>query len=303
MDQEALQKPQEAAGGRQGAGMTRRGVFIVLVLALAGWSAWLVLTWLNWGAASHDHVEIKLERIQPGRADLLRECGSFSGVRVFLVLGQSNAANHGEPRGVSLHGQVWSNGHCYALADPLPGGTGAGGSVWPRLADTWFARTGERSLFILLGVDATSVVDWVSNAGLAGRLDELLAQLQSYGLKPDAVLWQQGEADARRGTETEDYEERLAALIARWRAGGVSSPVFLARSTQCRSAPYQPVRMAIARLADVHQGVFVGADADTIPAGGRHDGCHFNAAGLEQAAAAWVEALLEAGALSSLASP
>lgn len=257
----------------------------------------------EWFRAKPDHVAEKLKQIQRADPELRRDCGERSSMRAFLVLGQSNAANHGSPPGSSERGLLWSEGACHALTDPVAGGTGTGGSIWPRFADAWFARTGERSLFIVLAIDATSVNEWATNPGLLHRLDDLLQQLRRYELHPDAVLWQQGEADARRSTAAPDYAQGLEAVIARLRAGGVSSPVFLARSTRCRSERSDPVRQAVNSLIDARRAILAGPDTDEIGLAARHDGCHFGTQGLAQAATAWVDVVVDAGVLAPLAQP
>lgn len=280
----------------------RRLALPAVVVMLVGAAGWFAMH--GWGDAASrtGHVERKLALIQQGIAEAQRDCGDLSSTRIFLVLGQSNAANHGDPRGASEHGAVWWEGQCFALADPVPGGTGSGGSVWPRFADAWFARTGERSLFVVLGVDATSVGEWAGNAHLVGSLAGLMAEMERHRLQPDAVFWQQGEADARRGTTASVYAERLAVVIERLRAAGVSSPVFLARSTRCRSDAFEPVRLAISRLVDSHVDILAGPDTDQVALEARHDGCHFGAEGLDQAALAWVESVAASGVLRPFAS-
>lgn len=271
------------------------------VVMLACLLAYLVKSG-EWPGARADHVESKLKLVQRADADLRRDCGDVWSMRVFLILGQSNAANHGEGRATSAHGLAWSENACFMLADPVPGGTGSGGSIWPRFADAWFARTGERSLFLVLAIDATSVGEWAGNPHLVHRFEALLDALRQHELSPDAVFWQQGEADARRSTSTASYTENLRAVIARLRAGGVSSPVFLARSTRCRSEAAEPIRAAVDSLIDPGSAILAGPDTDRIGLGLRHDGCHFGAEGLAQAAAAWVDTVAGGAALEPLAS-
>lgn len=271
----------------------------VAIVVLVGLLTHLVKSGDGFGGRP-DHVERKLELVQRANVAFRRDCGDLSSMRVFLVLGQSNAANHGDAPAASSHGLVWSENACFALTDPLPGGTGAGGSIWPRFADAWFARTGERSLFVVLAIDATTVGEWATNPHLVRRQEALLSLLHEHGLRPDAVLWQQGEADARRSTAAADYAESLGVVIARLRAGGVSGPVFLAHSTRCRSEAAEPIRAAVDSLIDGPRAILAGPDTDRLGLALRHDACHFGAEGLAQAAAAWVEAVADAAVLAPL---
>ena len=62
---------------------------------------------------------------------------------VFLIIGQSNGANHGETRH-SCKEAVFNfnpfDGGCYRASDPLLGATGDLGSPWCLLADALIAR-------------------------------------------------------------------------------------------------------------------------------------------------------------------
>ena len=54
---------------------------------------------------------------------------------VLLVAGQSNAANHGQPRGrAGADSFALSSEGLFRLEDPLPGASGPGGSPWPHWA-------------------------------------------------------------------------------------------------------------------------------------------------------------------------
>ena len=58
----------------------------------------------------------------------------------------------------------------------------------------------------VMGVDATSMDDWVGEGSPLGeRLENLVKSMQALDLAPNLVLWQQGEADARLGTTAAVY--------------------------------------------------------------------------------------------------
>ena len=210
---------------------------------------------------------------------------------VLLALGQSNAANHGslDKRGAEPVALV-AEGKCVRAADPLAGGTGEGGSIWQRLPAALREQQGARPIVLsVLGVDASSIDEWTSRGSpLRQRLVEQIASLLRLGLRPDFVLWQQGEADSRAGTSTADYAERLDRLAAIVDEAGAKAPIILARSTICRSAPNDSIRTAIAAKASADHHFRLGPDTDVLAGEGfRRDGCHFTSDGLDSAAKMW----------------
>jgi len=216
---------------------------------------------------------------------------------VLLVLGQSNAGNHGEPSATPGLPQVLVTqaGACGLSGDPLPGGTGRGASPWPLLRGQLApARTASPIVIQLLAVDASALQDWIGDgSALRHRLTTMLAASKATGLAPALVLWQQGEADAQRGTSEEDYRRGLLALRRLLVSAGTDASIVMARSTVCRSAPYAPVRRAMAALAsDLPTQFQLGPDTDQLVGPQmRPDGCHWSQAGLLAAATLWAEAL------------
>lgn len=213
---------------------------------------------------------------------------------VLLILGQSNAGNHGaedEPLGVGVAPQVtvFSGGLCLRSGDPLPGGTGRHKSVWSRLPAHLKLQgyTGE-VVIVLLAVEATTVNDWSRvSSPLHKRLQSLLLAMQTDHLRPSLVLWQQGEADALRNTKVDDYVTDFESLLQSIRAAGVTAPVLLARSTYCNGSDGRLVRQAVSRLLARLPDVQAGPDTDTLLGKNRTRGCHFSSAGVDAAAALW----------------
>jgi hypothetical protein len=219
---------------------------------------------------------------------------------VLLILGQSNAANHSYTRGRSSYGALWFDGRCYAITDPLAGATGTGGSIWSALALSTGANSGQRDLMLVVqAVDATRVSDWLGPGSISDRLASTLDALRAQRLAVSAVLWQQGEADAREGTSNEVYAAALTILIHRLRDHGISGPVLLARSTRCRNAGSEDIRRAVARVAQKEPDVFLGPDTDALGDEFRSDGCHFNDAGRQRVADAWLKVLRERGVIDA----
>lgn len=214
---------------------------------------------------------------------------------VLLVLGQSNAGNHGAIRGgATPEARVFAQGRCHVAADPLPGATGRGGSIWTRLPDALRRRGATRPLLLVpLAVDATQVDDWVREGSpLTAQLRGLLRSLRAAQVQPDFVLWQQGEADAQRGTSGADYAAGIDALRSLLRAEQVHAPILLAVSTQCRGADGRAVRDAVLQAPQRHADIALGPDTDSLRGPYRADGCHFSALGLEAAADEWAGALV-----------
>lgn len=156
--------------------------------------------------------------------------------RVILVLGQSNAANHGESAGpVTPSVHSFYEGKCYQARDPLPGASGQGGSVWTRLAPRFLSLEGvHQVLLVPWAVGSTSISQWNTHPVLVKGLARTVEGLRNLDLMPDLVLWHQGEAESYRGTTGEAYQEGFSRWLARLRAQGVNAPVMVARATLCQ---------------------------------------------------------------------
>lgn len=254
---------------------------------------------LGWRLLKPDASSLasRLARVQGLAQATPEDCVQFKDLQplVLLVLGQSNAANHGVPgteAGPAV--RVVHDGRCAWARDPLPGGTGNGASVWTLLPQALQQAGVQRAVVLqVLAVDASTLQEWVApDSALRRRLVATLAANRQAGLTPDLVLWQQGEADARDGRTQAAYALGLRTLGQILRDQGVQAPVMLARSTVCRSSPHGPVRAAADALAAEGHGYVPGPDTDRIPGpADRADGCHWNAAGRLSAARLWAQAI------------
>ena len=221
------------------------------------------------------------------------ECRSGEPLLRLLVLGQSNAANHGELDTAPSAVDLLAGTRCIRASDPLPGATGRGGSVWAKLEVAW-AELGlpHRLQLSILAVDATSSADWTTDGPLRTALFEHARLMLKAGTLPHFVLWQQGEADARQGVDEQTYKRNLQLLAHDLAQAGVDAPVVLARSTLCRSAPSNEIRAAIESLASSDPRFRLGPDIDDLAGPTyRHDGCHLSIAGRKAAAARWAAVL------------
>jgi hypothetical protein len=217
---------------------------------------------------------------------------------VLLVLGQSNAGNHGAEGEVPTSRLpprvlVFDGIGCTWVTDPLPGATGRHQSIWSDLP----ARLAERGLhqpvvLALLAVDSTAMDDWTRlSSPLRLRLAGLMRQLLAAGLEPALVLWQQGEADALRGTSRSAYAESFELLRLQVRNAGVAAPIVLAMSTRCGAADGREVRAAVDDLLALHHDLRRGPDTDQLTQSNRVRNCHFSGTGLRAASVLWAQAI------------
>ncbi len=178
---------------------------------------------------------------------------------------------------------------CIRASDPLPGGTGTGGSIWQRLPSLLSMEIDSRPIVLsVLAVDATSIDDWTNpNSPLQSRFASQVASMKRLGLSPNLVLWQQGEADARMGTGKDDYARGLGKLAATLNEIGVNAPIILARSTICGSSPSEAIRSAIEATALSDHRFRLGPDTDALSDQIFRNGCHLTADGLDSAAKMW----------------
>lgn len=215
-----------------------------------------------------------------------------AGTEVWLALGQSNAANSGAERFAGRDGVGTFDGTgCEPAADPLPGASGDGGSVWIPLANRWAADgRAARVLIVSRAEGATHVAEWLPGTKLFARVARTTEGLRRQGLRVTRLLWHQGEADAVTGTSGESYERDLKKVIAGLRAIGIDAPVHVAVAGRCREFHSDAVRAA--QAAVVRAGIAKrGPDTDVIGMDQRHERCHFDATGQRRAAALWFEAL------------
>jgi Carbohydrate esterase, sialic acid-specific acetylesterase len=241
-------------------------------------------------------LQNRLDMRQAAGAAIQSPCQPTAARRpyVLLALGQSNAGNHGLPDAAARSITMIWNEKCITARDPLPGATGSGASIWPRLVAVMERKQDQRPVVVsVLAIDASSIDDWTrQRSPLRHQLMRQLADMKKMGMPPDAVLWQQGEADARTGTSADDYAAKLDQLATIVTDADIKAPVFLARSTVCRTPANLQIRSAIEQKIVQGGRWMSGPDTDTLSDGRfRHDGCHLSAAGLDAAADLWAASL------------
>ena len=213
---------------------------------------------------------------------------------VFLIIGQSNAGNHGQSRYAAIEDVFNFNpfdGLCYHASDPLLGATGDDGSPWCRLGDELIRDGFARSILLCpLSVAGATVAEWAPGGPYHHRMTYSVGRLRDAGFWPSHVLWHQGEADALYGTTVEAYMESFRALVQSLRELAITGPIFVATASYFagptgHEAGQTRIRAAQRALIDPERSIFAGPDTDTIR--DRFDGCHMGAVGLRDHAAAW----------------
>lgn len=214
-------------------------------------------------------------------------------VEVWFVTGQSNAAGSAEPPANAAAGQVYLRfgGTCWTATLPLLGASslpsGANNyNPFLAVANSYAAATGKQVVLHFLSVGGASITRWTSD--LADELETELRQAAPV----DRVLWQQGESDALRGMDTATYLQHFAAVVRTVHSAvGLGAKLHVAKSSRCYDlGGDNPV--GAAHLALQQQGLG-GPDTDSLGAAYRYDRCHFNAAGVEEFARLWTQALLQ----------
>lgn len=221
-------------------------------------------------------------------------CAPFRqpGSEVWLALGQSNAGNHGERRYTGSAGVFTFDGQrCVPAQDPMPGTSGAGGSVWVALANRWVAEGRARQVLVVTRAqESTGIAQWQPGGALFGRIVATSGALRLRGVKISRIFWSHGETDAALGTPESAYSNGLSSLIVGIRRAGIDAPIHVALASVCGPAASPAIRRA--QFAAVGgMGVLAGPDLDRIGAGDRHERCHFSGTGQELAAKAWDSAV------------
>jgi Glycosyl hydrolases family 16/Carbohydrate esterase, sialic acid-specific acetylesterase len=242
---------------------------------------------------------------------------------VFIVAGQSNAANHGSDK-LKTETQMVSSfdGKAWSIADdPQHGASGSGGSFMPAFGDALAKRLGVPIGLIPVASGGTSVREWLpkgikfkqnttTGKGVSAVGDEfesagvlftkLTTPMKELGVAGfRAVLWHQGESDAGQAREGHpadrqisgaQYVEFMENVIRKSRnAAAWPVPWFTAITTYHRESdpPDDEFRGAMQSLWA--KGLsWPGPDTDQLR-GDLRAGVHFNGSGLRKHGEAWAE--------------
>ena len=250
--------------------------------------------------------------------------GSFGIGEVFIVAGQSNAANYGSVLQHPQSGRLSAfDGKTWGLADdPQRGASGKGGSFMPVFGDAIVKRFNVPVGIVPTAVGSTSVREWLpegtafdqqtttgkgviptadgkftSDGKLYGSLCSRVDALGNRGAR--AVLWHQGESDAgqarggypaERQISGEQYFVFLKTLVHSLSAyAGWSLPWISAQTTYHTESDPSDAEFRLAQQRAWESGLTLqGPDTDTLRAEYR-TGVHFNGAGLQKHGEMWAE--------------
>jgi hypothetical protein len=255
---------------------------------------------------------------------------------IFVIAGQSNAGNYGEERQKPVSGMVAAfDGLRWQLAnDPQPGAGGTKGSFGPLLGDKLAAHFHVPIGFVGTAVGSTSVREWLPPHTPVARLPSITRNIltnregrwessgkifENFTAKMNrlgtngfrAVLWHQGESDARQANPERTlpgglYQQYLEQLIRDSRqVTGWNAPWFVAQASyHSPGDPASPDIRAAQKSAWTDGVALQGPDTDSLVGSMREKngtGVHLSAAGLKAHAhlwfeqvAPWLDTLLEA---------
>ncbi|HEY7229029.1 MAG TPA: sialate O-acetylesterase [Pseudolabrys sp.] len=219
---------------------------------------------------------------------------------VIVVVGQSNAANHGAGRYVAKRRVDNFNiydGRCYRAEDPLLGASGDGGNFATRLGDKLVdAGLFDRVILAPIAMGGTTVEQWADEGMFNRRIPVLVRRLYDAGLSADLILWQQGEGNPGIGdVQGRQYRKNLLEVIGSFRKCGADAPLFVSLTTLCGGphANADNIRAGQKGAVNPAVGIFQGPDTDTIGVEHRWDACHFDEVGLDLAASLWLEVIVD----------
>ncbi len=219
---------------------------------------------------------------------------------VIVVVGQSNAANHGAGRYAASRRVDNFNvydGKCYRATDPLLGASGDGGNFATRLGDKLIdAGLFDRVILAPIAMGGTTVEQWAEEGMFNRRIPVLIRRLFDAGLSADFILWQQGEGNQGMGdVDGRQYRKNLLEVIRTFRRFGATAPFFVSLTTLCGGphANAENIRAGQRGVVNPLAGIYQGPDTDTIGVEHRWDKCHFDETGLDMAASLWVRVIAD----------
>lgn len=231
---------------------------------------------------------------------------------IFLVFGQSNAANWADDNYVSTQAknQNFDNysgclfehqGPVYNAQQPDSFTTllDRRGTPMIRLGDKLIVASDfDRTIFYNVAFGGTLWSNWGNPLGSGfnfTRLNRRLTQFSCPG--PTHVLVALGESDAAAGTSKASIKaDALTAFGMIW-GFWPGIPILLAKTTHWTGmvveggANQLAVRAAMDELVSENADVYAGPDTDTLNDTFRADGVHWNATGTDAAANLWVTAI------------
>ncbi len=221
---------------------------------------------------------------------------SFKGNKksvVFLIVGQSNAANYGA-RLFSSEGKIFSyhKGKILKAKDPLPGASGKKGSIWIPFSEILLKnQIYDQILLVNIAEGSSTVSDWAVDGKYHNKLTYTLKQLQNTDMLPDFIIWQQGEEDNLLQTSFDIYKMKLQEIITIINGKTHKTSIVLSLtsySPTAKNAINTDIRRAQGEVIQENLNVFLGPDTDIYTGRDfRYDGIHFSEAGMFKIAEDW----------------
>lgn len=197
-----------------------------------------------------------------------------------LAVGQSNLSNHCGSLQKSESGRAMLEGETHPLHDPIPGGTGTLGSVWPRFAEQLKAQIPDLDLQVTLTArGGTSIEEWAPGGPCFEALEARLEAGDATSV--NLVVFQQGEKDTLLETSEADYSARFHKLHAAVTKRLGSLPWIICQSSYRFGVVSPAVVSAQKALASSLPNTYAGPDLDAFGEEFRRDNTHFNDLGLD----------------------
>jgi Carbohydrate esterase, sialic acid-specific acetylesterase len=230
---------------------------------------------------------------------------------VLLLIGQSNAGNHGGQQFHSEHGEKVVNffgGQCFVAASPLLGSDGTNGEYWTQLGNI-LVDSGAFDQVVLAPVtlSGSEISRWSRGGDLDALMINTAVQLQQFNYHVTHTLWDQGERDYVIGTSETIYYQKFISIVDSLRDHGITSPVFVSVASKCLASTclgvsnggtrFHSANNAIVRaqlaLPNTQKGIRSGVNTDALlDELDRYDDCHFSSSGEQKVAKAWADLLL-----------
>jgi hypothetical protein len=293
-------------------------------------ATWQSISFDASSASFHDELTVpaggwyRLEvRVSQGGQWVATNAVEHVGVgEVFVIAGQSNSANYGEEKQKTATGLVsaFDGSGWQPAADPEPGASGKRGSFLPVFGDAIAEQFRVPVGLVPMGIGSTSVREWLP-AGIrftnpptltrnvvtvapgqweaTGKIfSSFAARMKQFGPHGfRAVLWHQGESDARQAEPQctlpgERYHEYLGRVIRDSRREiGWAAPWFVAQVSYHNPGDTSSPEIRAAQQALWDEGVaLAGPDTDTLTGAMREkngQGIHLSAQGLREHGRLW----------------
>ncbi|MBK8638295.1 MAG: hypothetical protein IPN92_08365 [Chromatiaceae bacterium] len=225
---------------------------------------------------------------------------------VLLLIGQSNAGNHGGQRLQSAHGAKVINffdGQCFIAASPLLGSSGSNGEYWTQLGNLLVASGAfDQVVLAPVTLSGSDISRWSRGGDLNAVMISTVVQLQHDNYHVTHTLWHQGEFNYVIGTSEESYYQKFISMVDSLRDHKIQAPVFVSVASKCLEASNggtrfhsadNPIVRAQMALPNAQKGIRSGVNTDALLGDfDRHDDCHFSASGQQKVAKAWADLLL-----------